>query len=56
MKLAVVVTDASGYIGAGLDLTRTVKLFQMPEDMQKYIESIDNKNQYITITISPVIE
>lgn len=51
MKIAVIVCDASGYAHAGLDVTRTVKIFDLPKDVADYIAGY-SANQYSTITLA----
>ena len=51
MKIAVIIADASGYAHAGLDVTRTVKTFDMPNDIAAYIAQY-SANQYSTITFA----
>lgn len=51
MKIAVIVADASGVVGAGLDVERTFKVFDMPPEVAAYIARI-RKNQYASVSLA----
>lgn len=50
MKIAVIVTDASGLFNAGLDVERTVKAFELSEEMADYIKK--NEDTYASISFA----
>lgn len=52
MKIAVIISDATHMIHAGLDVTRTTRVFDMPPEMAKYIEA--NKREYVTVSFATV--
>jgi len=54
MKIAVIISDATGLINAGLDTERFVRNFEMPEDMRKYIAR--RIGPYKTVTFALVDE
>lgn len=54
MKIAVIIADAAHMIHAGLEVTRTTRVFDMPPEMARYIEA--NKGQYITVSFATVDE
>jgi hypothetical protein len=54
VKIAVIISDATGLINAGLDVDRFVRNFEMPEDMCKYIAS--RIGPYKTVTFALVDE
>ena len=54
MKIAVIISDASGMAQAGLDVERCVKVFDMPPEMQAHIERATNP--YISVSFAMVDE
>lgn len=54
MKIAVIISDATGLINAGLDTERFVRNFEMPDDMFKYI--LSHIKPYATVTFALVDE
>lgn len=54
MKIAVIVSDAVGAMHAGLDVERTVRAFDMPEEMENYIKG--RVQPYVTVTFALVDE
>lgn len=50
MRLAVIVADAGPMVYAGLDLTRTVKVFDLPDDIARYITK--NRASHSTVTLA----
>lgn len=54
MKIAVIVSDATGLINAGLDVERFSRNFEMPEDMREYIAK--RIGPYKTVTFALVDE
>lgn len=54
IKIAVIITDARGQIHAGLDVEKFVKVFELSEDISKYI--INNNKEYISVSFALVEE
>lgn len=54
MKIAVIVSDAAGAVHAGLDVTRSTRVFDLPPDMARYIET--NSQQYMSVSFAIVDE
>lgn len=52
MQIAVIVSDASGMVHAGLDTERTVRIFELPEEISNYIDS--KSGEYVSISFSLV--
>jgi len=51
MKIAVIITDATGLVNAGLDVERTVKAFDMPVEMAEYIRVSENSFSSVSFAI-----
>lgn len=52
MKIAVIVSDSAHLINVGGEIVRTVKMFDVPPEMQAYIEKAMKYPQYISISVA----
>lgn len=55
MKIAVVISDATGLINAGLDVERVVRTFEMPAEMKEWVQE-RAKNTYTSVSFALVDE
>lgn len=55
MKIAVILSDATAMMHTGADLDRTVRVFDMPPEMAKFIESRAPQS-YVTVAFAIVEE
>lgn len=51
MKLVVIVADACHVINAGGELERSARVFDMPDDIRRYIETA-HENTYASVSLA----
>jgi hypothetical protein len=56
MKIAVVVSDATAMIHTGAELHRTVRVFDLPEEISDYIAKANESGSYTTVSLAIVTE
>lgn len=54
MKLGIITTNAEGFIHAGIDIERAVKVFELPEEIAEYIAQ--HSGQYKSVSLVVVEE
>lgn len=50
MRVAIIVADATHFVNAGMDVVRTVRMFELPQEIADYIRNSDG--QYMTVTLA----
>lgn len=50
MRFAVIVSDATHLVNAGADVVRTVRMFELPQEIAEYIRSAGGP--YITVILA----
>lgn len=50
MRVAIIVADATHFVNAGMDVVRTVRMFELPQEIADYIRN--SCGPYMTVTLA----